>query len=127
MDHQMFPSFSDLEQRRVLAQRIAAFGDLRPGSITGTSSRGGKTISAALITHAAIQKAGREVPEFRQFQQRTREFLGTNAEIWCLRPLEEEAVKELKKDGRSVKTKDHPRRRAVLAGVVPGSAQHGAH
>jgi hypothetical protein len=31
-------SLSDLEQRReFLAQRIAELGDLRPGSITGTS------------------------------------------------------------------------------------------
>jgi hypothetical protein len=36
-------SLSDLEQRReVIAQRIAELGDLRPGSITGTSGRCGK-------------------------------------------------------------------------------------
>ena len=36
-------SLSDLEQRReFLAQRIAELGDLRPGSITGTSGRCGK-------------------------------------------------------------------------------------
>jgi hypothetical protein len=117
-------SLSDLEQRReVLAQRIADLGDLRPGSITGTSGRcgkpechchqsgqpghgpnfrltyklAGKTISQALPTHAAIQKAEREVQEFRKFQELTREFLGTNAEICRLRPLEEEAETELKK------------------------------
>src|SRR5271167_410891 len=104
----MPPSLSDLEQRReVLAQRIAELGDLRPGSITGTSGRcgkpechchqpgqpghgpnfrltyklDGKTISQALPTRAAIQKAEREVQEFRRFQQLTREFLGTNAEL----------------------------------------------
>jgi len=76
-------SLSDLEQRReVLAQRIAELGDLRPGSITGTSGRcgksechchqpgqpghgpnfrltykvDGKTISEALPTPAAIHK-----------------------------------------------------------------------
>src|ERR1700680_1955192 len=106
-------SLSDLEQRReVIAQRIAELGDLRPGSITGTSGRcgkpecrchrpgqpghgpnfrltykvDGKTISEALPTPAAIQKAEREVEEFRKFQQLTREFLGTNAEICRLRP-----------------------------------------
>jgi len=119
----MPPSLSDLEQRReVLAQRIAELGDLRPGSITGTSGRcgkpechchqpgqpghgpnfrltyklDGKTISQALPTRAAIQKVEREVQEFRRFQQLTREFLGTNAEICRLRPLEE-AETELKK------------------------------
>ena len=117
-------SLSDLEQRReVIAQRIAELGDLRPGSITGTSGRcgksechchqpgqpghgpnfrltyklDGKTISQALPTRAAIQKAEREVQEFRRFQQLTREFLGTNAEICRLRPFEEEAETELKK------------------------------
>jgi len=36
-------SLSDLEQRRErIAQRIAELGDLRPGSITGTSGRCGK-------------------------------------------------------------------------------------
>jgi hypothetical protein len=81
-------SLSDLEQRReVIAQRIAELGDLRPGSITSTSGRCGKTechchqtgqpghgpnfrltykvdrktISEALPTPAAIQKAQREV------------------------------------------------------------------
>jgi hypothetical protein len=117
-------SLSDLEQRReLLAQRIADLGDLRPGSITGTSGRcgkpechchqsgqpghgpnfrltyklDGKTISQALPTHAAIHKAEREVQEFRKFQELTREFLGTNAEICRLRPLEEEAETERKK------------------------------
>jgi hypothetical protein len=117
-------SLSDLEQRReVIAQRIAELGDLRPGSITSTSGRCGKTechchqtgqpghgpnfrltykvdrktISEALPTPAAIQKAQREVDEFRKFQQLTRGFLGTNAEICRLRPLDEESETELKK------------------------------
>src|SRR5467141_1051570 len=120
----MPPSLSDLEQRReVIAQRIVELGDLRPGSVTGTSSRcvkpeghcpqpgqpghgpnfrltykvEGKTISEALPTTAAIQTAEREVEEFRKFQQLTREFLGTNAEICRLRLLEEEAETERKK------------------------------
>src|SRR6267378_3754737 len=41
--HHMPESLSDLEQRRErIAQRIAELGDLRPGSITGTSGRCGK-------------------------------------------------------------------------------------
>jgi hypothetical protein len=117
-------SLADLELRRErLAQRIAELGDLRPGSITGTSGRcgkpechchqpgqpghgpnfrltykvDGKTISQALSTPAAIQKAEREVEEFRKFQQLTREFLGTNAEICRMRPLDEEVETERKK------------------------------
>jgi len=120
----MPPSLSDLEQRReAIAQHIALLGDLRPGSITSTSGRcgkpdcrchqpgqpghgpnfrltykvDGKTISEALSTAAAIQKAKREVEEFRKFQQLTREFVGTNAEICRLRPIEEEPETELKK------------------------------
>ena len=120
----MTQSLPDLEQRReVIAQRIAQLGDLRPGSITSTSGRcgkpdcrchqpgqpghgpnvrltykvNGKTVSEALSTSAAIQKAEREVEEFRKFQQLTREFLGTNGEICRLRPIEEEAETELKK------------------------------
>ena len=131
-DHLVPRSLSDLEQRReLIAQRIAKLGDLRPGSITGTSGRcgkpechchqpgqpghgphfrltykvAGKTISEALPTPAAIQKAAREVEEFRKFQQLTREFLGTNTEICRLRPLEEEPETELEKKRlkRSVK------------------------
>jgi hypothetical protein len=120
----MPPSLSDLEQRReLIVQRIAELGDLRPGSITGTSGRcgkpecrchrpgqpghgpnfrltykvEGKTISEALPSPTAIQKAEREVEEFRKFQQLTGEFLGTNVEICRLRPLEEEPQTELKK------------------------------
>ena len=113
----MSQSLSDLEQRReAIAQHIAQLGDLRPGSITSTSGRcgkpdcrchqpgqpghgpnfrltykvDGKTISEALSTPAAIQKAEREVEEFRKFQQLSHEFVGTNAEICRLRPIEEE-------------------------------------
>ena len=93
-------SLSDLEQRReLLAQRIAELGDLRPGSITGTSGRCGKpechchqpgqpghgpnfrltykvegqTVSESLPTPAAIRKAEQEVAEFRKFQKLSQE------------------------------------------------------
>src|SRR6516225_5670294 len=115
---------AELEQRRkAITQQIAQLGDLRPGSVTSTSGRcgkpdcrchqpgqpghgpnvrltykvNGKTASEALSTSAAIRKAEREVEEFRKFQQLTREFLGTNAEICRLRPIEEQAETELKK------------------------------
>jgi hypothetical protein len=57
----------------------------------------GKTILEALPTPAAMQKAEREVEEFRKFQQLAREFLGTNTELCRLRPLDEESDAELKK------------------------------
>ncbi len=149
MPHSLF----DLEQRReLLAQRIAELGDLRPGSITGTSGRcgkpechchqpgqpghgpnfrltykvDGKTISEALPTPAARQKAEREVEEFRKFQQLTREFLGTNTEICRLRPLEEESETGLKKNDRSDPSRDHARSRRVPAGGIRGTPQNGA-
>src|ERR1700726_1928289 len=116
-------SLSDLEQRReLIARRLAELGDLRPGSVTATSGRcgkpecrchqpgqpghgpnfrltykvDGKSVSEALATPTAIQKAEREVEEFRKFQQLTREFLGTNTEICRLRPVAEEEETELK-------------------------------
>src|SRR3977135_3011558 len=96
-------SLPDLEQRRArIAQRIAELGDLRPGSITPTSGRcgkpechchqpgqpghgphfrltykvEGKTISEALPTPAAMQKAEREVEEFRNPDKSSRQLLG---------------------------------------------------
>ena len=120
----MPPSLSELEQRReVLAQRITELGDLRPGSVTSTSGRcgksdcrchqpgeeghgpnfrltykvDGKTISESLPTPAAIRKAGREVVEFRKFQELTRELVEANAEICRLRSIEDEPQTEQEK------------------------------
>jgi hypothetical protein len=117
-------SLAELEQRReATAQRIAQLGDLRPGSITNTSGRcgkpschchqagqpghgpnlrltykaDGKTISESLPGPAAIHKAEREVAEFRKFQELSREFVQTNAEICHLRPAEEEPRTEPEK------------------------------
>ena len=110
-------SLAELEQRReATAQRIAQLGDFRPGSITNTSGRcgkpschchqpgqtghgphlrltykaDGKTTSESLPSPAAIHKAEREVAEFRRFQELSREFVETNAEICHLRPAEVE-------------------------------------
>lgn len=107
----------DLEQRRLkIAQQFALLGDLRAGSVTSTSGRcgkpgcrchqpgqsghgpnlrltykvGGKSVSESLPTPTAIHKAEREVAEFRKFQQLSREFVDTNAEICRLRPTQYE-------------------------------------
>jgi hypothetical protein len=109
-------SLTELERRRqAIAQQIADLGDLRPGSITNTSGRCGKTgcrchqpgqpghgpnlrltykvdgksVSESLSTPAAIHKAEREVAEFRSFQQLSREFVEANIEICRLRPPED--------------------------------------
>ena len=128
----MTHSLADFEQRRqAIAQQVAQLGDLRPGSITSTSGRcgkpgcrchqpgqpvhgpnlrltykvDGKTVSESLPTPAAIHKAEREVAEFRRFQQLTREFVETNAEICQLRPTEDEPQtdQEKKRQRRSAR------------------------
>jgi hypothetical protein len=120
-------SLPELEERRqVIAQQIAQLGDLRPGSVTSTSGRcgksecrchrlgqpghgpnfrltykvEGKTISQSLPTPAAIHKAEREVAEFRKFQQLSRAFVETNAAICHLRPTEEAPPTEQEKKRR---------------------------
>jgi hypothetical protein len=110
-------SLAELEKRReATAQRIAQLGDFRSGSITNTSGRcgkpschchqpgqpghgpnlrltykaDGKAISESLPSPATIHKAEREVAEFRKFQELSREFVETNAQICHLRPAEQE-------------------------------------
>ena len=128
----MTHSLADFEQRRqAIAQQVTQLGDLRAGSITSTSGRcgkpgcrchqpgqpvhgpnlrltykvDGKTVSESLPTPAAIHKAEREVAEFRRFQQLTREFVETNAEICQLRPTEDEPQtdQEKKRQRRSAR------------------------
>jgi hypothetical protein len=123
----MSHSLSEFEQRRQqIAQQIAQLGDLRAGSVTSTSGRcgkrgcrchqpgqsghgpnlrltykvAGKSVSESLPTPAAIHKAEREVAEFRKFQQLSREFIETNAEICRLRPTENELPTEQEKKRR---------------------------
>jgi hypothetical protein len=120
-------SLAEFEQkRRAIAQQIAELGDLRAGSITSTSGQCGKpacrchqpgqpahgpnlrltykvdakTVSESLPTPTAIHKVEREVAEFRKFQQLSREFVDTNAEICRLRPIEEEPQTDQEKKRR---------------------------
>jgi hypothetical protein len=128
----MTHSLAESEQRRqAIAKQIAQLGDLRAGSITSTSGRcgkpgcrchqpgqaghgphlrltykvDGKTVSESLPTPAAIHKAEREVAEFRKFQQLSREFVETNAEICHLRPTvdEPQTAQEKKRQKRSTR------------------------
>lgn len=123
----MTRSLDDFEQRRrEIAQQIAQLGDLRAGSVTSTSGRcgkpschchqpgqpshgpnlrltykvGGKIVSESLPSPAAIHKAEREVAEFRKFQQLSREFVDTNAEICRLRPTKDEPSTDQEKKRR---------------------------
>jgi hypothetical protein len=120
-------SLPDFEQRRqAIAKQIAQLGDLRAGSVTSTSGKcgkpscrchqpaqpghgpnlrltykaSGKSVSQSLPTPAAIHKAEREVAEFRKFQQLSREFVETNAEICRLRPTENQPPAEQEKKRR---------------------------
>ena len=120
-------SLAECEQRRqAITAQIAQLADLRAGSITNTSGRCGKpgcrchvpgqpghgpnlrltfkvngrTVSESLPNSAAIHKAEREVAEFRKFQQLSREFVETNAEICRLRPIEEKPCTDQEKKRR---------------------------
>lgn len=123
----MTGTLADFEQRRQeVLEQIARLGDLRAGSVTSTSGRcgkpscrchqpgqpghgpnlrltykvAGKSVSESLPTPAAIHKAEREVAEFRKFQQLSREFVETNAEICRLRPTEDESSPDQEKKRR---------------------------
>jgi hypothetical protein len=123
----MTRTLDDLQQRRrEIAQQIALLGDLRAGSVTSTSGRcgkpscrchqpgqpghgpnlrliykvGRKSVSESLPTPAAIHKAEREVAEFRRFQQLSREFVDTNAEICRVRPTKDEPSTDQEKKRR---------------------------
>ena len=120
-------SLESLAARRAqIADRFAALNDLRCGSITSTTGRcgkpncrchqpnapghgpnlrltykvGGKSVSESLPTPAAIHKAEREVAEFRKFQQLSREFVDTNAEICRVRPTKDEPSTDQEKKRR---------------------------
>ncbi len=110
-------SLEPLEQQRSrIVEQIVQLADLRCGSITTTQGRcgklncrchqpnqpghgpnlrltfkvDGKTVTESLPNPAAVNKAEREIAEFRRFQQLSREFVDVNAQICQLRPVEEE-------------------------------------
>lgn len=111
------------QQRALIANQIAELGDLRCGSITSTTGRCGKpncrchqagqpghgpnprltykvqgrTRTESLPDAAAINKAKREIEEFRKFQTLQREFVEVNAEICHLRPVEPDTLSEQEK------------------------------
>ncbi len=102
------------QQRTYIANRIAALGDLRCGSITSTTGRcgkptcrchqpnepghgpnlrltykvAGKTVTESLPDQAAMRKAEKEIAEFRKLQNLHKEFVEVNAQICQMRPPE---------------------------------------
>ena len=124
-------SLEQLEQQRAeIVRQIGQLGDLRPGSITPTSGRCGKTncrchrpgqpghgpnprltrkvnrktVSESLPSSAAVSKAKREVAEFRKFQQLSHDFVELSTRICRMRPQEREVqTRQEKKRPRSSK------------------------
>jgi len=128
----MSDSLVDLESRRIAVQsQIAQLGDMRSGSITGTSGRcgnpncrchrtgdpghgpyyrltrkvKGKTVTETFPSPAGLAKAQREVAECQRFRELGEQLLDVNEQICELRPVEETAPSAQEKNGRS-----HPKR-----------------
>ena len=120
----MTESLSVLERKRsAVLEKIAALGDLRPGSLTTTRGKcgkseccckqpdhpghgphwritykaDGKTRTESLYEQAAIQKAEREIDEFRRFQLLSREFVDLSTQICRARGVETVGPEEKKR------------------------------
>jgi hypothetical protein len=105
---------ADLEARRaVLLRSLSNLDDMRPGSIVGavwccgkptchcaqpddpghgpklrlTYKLHGKTVTQALPSPADVRKAEKEISEFRNFQQLSRELVEVSEQICRLRPV----------------------------------------
>lgn len=120
-----------LGQKAALLRQIADLGDFRPGSMTTTTGRcgnpncrchrpnepghgpnfrltykvHGKTVTEAVPTVAAREKAEREIEQFRRWQQLSQEFVEVNASVCRLRPIEAAApsAQEKKRQKRSAR------------------------
>ena len=121
-------SLESLERQRAsIADQIAALGDLRPGSVTPTTGRcgksnchchqpndpehgpnprltykvNGKSVTQSLPDPASIQKAEREIAEFRKLQCLHKEFIDVNSQICQIRPPRADTVLLEKKKRRT--------------------------
>ncbi len=128
----MRDSLVDLENRRAAVQlQIARLGDMRSGSISGTSGRcgnpnchchragdpghgpyyrltrkvKGKTVTETFSSPASLAKAQREVAECQRFRELGEQLLDVNEQICELRPVEEASpsAQEKKRPKRSKK------------------------
>lgn len=120
----MADSLSTLEAQRAQTQlQISRLGDMRSGSITGTSGRcgkptchchqpddpghgpfyrltrkvEGKSVTETFPTPAALRKAQQEVEEFHRFRQLSHDLLEVNEKICRLRPVEDTLTPQEKK------------------------------
>jgi hypothetical protein len=120
----MTESLSALETRRAeLLHSIADLKDMRPGSIVGAVFRcgkpschcaqpddpghgptmrlthkvGGKTVTEALSTSAAVRKAEQEIAEFRHYQQLSHELVEVSERVCRARPVADTLSPEEKK------------------------------
>ena len=128
----MRDSLVDLENRRAAVQlQIAQLGDMRSGSISGTSGRcgnpnchchgagdpghgpyyrltrkvKGKTVTETFSSPASLAKARREVAECQRFRELGDQLLEVNEQICALRPVEETSppAREKKRPKRSTR------------------------
>jgi hypothetical protein len=110
-------SLPELElERTKLREQFLRLGDFRPGSITASLRRcgkstchcakpndpghepqfrlsrkvKGKTVNEGFATPAALRKAQREVAEFQRWQQLGQQLVDVNQKICALRPVAEE-------------------------------------
>jgi hypothetical protein len=117
-------TLSSLEAQRAQTQlQISRLGDMRSGSITGTSGRcgnpgchchrpddaghgpfyrltrkvNGKSVTETFSTAAALHKAQQEVEEFHHFRQLSHDLLEVNEKICKLRPVENTLTPQEKK------------------------------
>jgi len=141
-----------LGQEAALLRQIADLGDLRPGSITTTTGRcgnpncrchrfnepghgphfrltckiQGKTVTEAVPTLAAREKAEREIEQFRRWQQLSQQFVEVNASVRRLRPNEEAAPSVRGKNGASDPPGSRARNRSIPVRRFQRPAQDGA-
>lgn len=125
-----------LESRRAeLLRDLSNLDDMRPGSIVGAVWRcgkpnchcaqsddpghgpnlrltykwHGKTVTQALPTAAAVNKAEQEIGEFRKYQQLSHELVEVSEQICRLRPVED-ALTPLEKKPRRRSNRKSPRK-----------------
>jgi hypothetical protein len=136
-------------QRAGLLRKIFELGDVRPGSITTTTGRcgnpgchchrpnhpghgpnfrltykeKGKTVTESLASPAARRKTGREIEEYRRWQQLSREFVDVNARLCRLRATEEQELTAAKKNCGNHPTGSWPRNRASATAGFLRTAQ----
>jgi hypothetical protein len=135
----MSEELEELEEQRVeLLKHLAGLGDFRAGSVTGfvrrcgkagchcsrsegpghgptirlTYKEGGKTVTQSLPDRKAVEKANREIAEFRRFQELSRKLVEVNAKICRQRPVDEreERVPASKKNFRKRSSRKLDRR-----------------